>query len=241
MRQVYTHNELEVVMTRLGWKPLVKRGAWRRFYKRADYTRAHGVASMATIARLPSRSFVDAPKHIILDFVKTVNRRENRNVLCCWWVLHPISSHSVPLPVSMHAGCRNLGTQLRPKQVYTFFCVWGLVNRFRQDWNFATESRHGKVLGNFFINANMKLWKLLSVGLRVFVSAFASCMNCSVISFLLCLGVLDWILSYRQMGVIWAGSRGDRNAYTRLGENSSVSSVLVLLFFSLSSFSELKS
>jgi hypothetical protein len=71
-------------MTRLGWKPLVKRGAWRRFYKRADYTRAHGVASMATIARLPSRSFVDAPKHIILDFVKTVNRRENRNVLCCW-------------------------------------------------------------------------------------------------------------------------------------------------------------
>ncbi|CAK9212248.1 unnamed protein product [Sphagnum troendelagicum] len=84
MRQVYTHNELEVVMTRLGWKPLVKRGAWRRFYKRADYTRAYGVASMATIARLPSRSFVDAPKHIILDFVKTVNRRENRNVLCCW-------------------------------------------------------------------------------------------------------------------------------------------------------------
>lgn len=164
MRQVYTHNELEVVMTRLGWKPLVKRGAWRRFYKRADYTRAHGVASMATIARLPSRSFVDAPKHIILDFVKTVNRRENRNVLCCWWVLHLISSHSVPLPVSMHAGCHYLWTQLRQKQVYTFFCVSGLVNRFSQDWDFATESGHGQVLGNFFI---MQVWNFGSCELNL--------------------------------------------------------------------------
>jgi hypothetical protein len=80
---------------------------------------------------------------------------------------HLFSSHSVPLPVSMHAGCHNLWTQLRPKQVYTFFCVWGLVNRFSHGWDFATESGHEQVLGQIFINANMKLWKLLSVGLRV--------------------------------------------------------------------------
>jgi hypothetical protein len=42
-------------------------------------------------------------------------------------------------------------------------------------------------------------------------------------------------------GCFLTGSKGDRNAYTRLGENPSVSSVLVLLLFSLSGFSELKS
>lgn len=84
MRQMYTHEEVEQVMHQLGWKALAKQGGWRRYFKGADASSPHG---LATIAKLPARSFVDAPKHIILDFVKSVNRRENRNVLCCWWEL----------------------------------------------------------------------------------------------------------------------------------------------------------
>lgn len=83
MRKVYTHDELELILVQLGWEPLAKQGGWRRYFKGADATVPHG---LATIAKLPARSFVDAPKHMVLDFVKTVNKRENRNVLCCWYV-----------------------------------------------------------------------------------------------------------------------------------------------------------
>lgn len=81
MRELFTHEELEQALVQLGWKPLSKRGGWRRYFKSAEPTLPYG---LATIAKLPARSYVDAPKPIILDFVRSVNKRENRNVFCCW-------------------------------------------------------------------------------------------------------------------------------------------------------------
>ncbi|KAG0556863.1 hypothetical protein KC19_11G084800 [Ceratodon purpureus] len=81
MRELFTHEEVEHALVQLGWKPLTKRGGWRRYFKMEEPTLPYG---LPTIAKLPGRSFVDAPKPIILDFVKTVNKRENRNIFCCW-------------------------------------------------------------------------------------------------------------------------------------------------------------
>ncbi|XP_024360818.1 uncharacterized protein [Physcomitrium patens] len=81
MRELFTHEEVEQALVMLGWKPITKRGGWRRFFKIEEPNLPHG---LPTIAKLPARSFVDAPKHMILDFVRTVNKRENRNVFCCW-------------------------------------------------------------------------------------------------------------------------------------------------------------
>lgn len=87
MRELFTHEELEQALVQLGWKSLSKRGGWRRYFKSEEPTLPYG---LPTIAKLPARSYVDAPKPIILDFVRSVNKRENRNVFCCWW-LHQYS------------------------------------------------------------------------------------------------------------------------------------------------------
>lgn len=81
MREMFTHEEVEQALVQLGWKPLTKRGGWRRYFKNEEPTLPYG---LPTIAKLPARSFVDVPKHLILDFVRTVNKRENRNLFCCW-------------------------------------------------------------------------------------------------------------------------------------------------------------
>lgn len=81
LRELFTHEEVEQALLQLGWKPLSRRGGWRRYFKSEEPTLPHG---LPTIAKLPARSYVDAPKPIILDFVTTVNKRENRNVFCCW-------------------------------------------------------------------------------------------------------------------------------------------------------------
>lgn len=138
MRELFTHEEVEQALIQLGWKPLTKRGGWRRYFKSEQPTLAYG---LPTIAKLPARSYVDAPKPIILDFVRTVNKRENRNVFCCWWLsLHQYSTSVVLLAIlvpyyacyriesnvenTIMAECLHVHFHFHGNRCFTIGCFW---------------------------------------------------------------------------------------------------------------------